>query len=117
MMEMILLALYRLKKLMDYIFDHYKIKEITAKNKVSKITRVKIDDGEKKSALVYMKKPTKLWLPKEQKISNLKVKFSKSALQAPLTKNEKSGRVLYFQSSNFKLITWVESISKTRRLP
>lgn len=79
------------KKLMDYIFDHYQIKEITAKNRVPKITRVKIDDGEKNSALVYMKKPIKLWLPKEQKISNLKVKFSKSALQAPITKNEKVG--------------------------
>ena len=79
------------KKLMNYIFDHYQIKEITAKNKVPKITRVKIADGEKKSALVYMKKPIKLWLPKEQKISNLKVNFSKSALQAPVTKNEKVG--------------------------
>lgn len=79
------------KKLMNYIFDHYKVQKITTNSQFLKVNKVKVDNSEKKSTLVYVKKGVKLWLSKEQKISDLKVKFSRNAIQAPITKNEKVG--------------------------
>lgn len=62
---------------MKYIFDNYSSKKIKQGFSFASARRVKVINGKEKSASVYVKESTVVWLPKKQQLSDLKVKFSK----------------------------------------
>ncbi|OYR98397.1 hypothetical protein CBF64_09555 [Lactobacillus taiwanensis] len=80
------------KKLLKYIFDNYSSKKIKQGFSFASARRVKVINGKEKSASVYVKESTVVWLPKKQQLSDLKVKFSKNKIHAPQISGKTVGK-------------------------